>query len=358
MMKKILAFSFLFVSLNMLSAQVNYVADGLLKQSVVSKQFAGVAAAVMQNGSMMWEAGAGYANLEEELPFTPSTKTRIASLVKPMTAIAIMQLVEQGKVELDVPIEAYLPSYPQNQKAKITIRQLLKHTSGTPSYKGMKEINNMVQYDSLAEAVKLFSSRELISLPGKEYHYSSYGYVLLGYIIEQVTGMSYGDYMQRYIWDKAGMSNTGIEEYATEYANKSLLYRKKDNGKFYEEEKTNLSDRVPGGGVYSTVEDLIKFSIAVADNKLIKESSLDMMLIPLKEMNESNNYGLGWSIYGEKQGYYYAFGHSGSQRGASAQLIFLPTHNASIVVVANTTDAAIAIKRMCLKLDELFFDPN
>jgi CubicO group peptidase (beta-lactamase class C family) len=357
-MKKIIALFFLFVSAQFLAAQVNLVADSILTKSVTSKQFAGISAAVMQNGTVLWEGGAGYSNINEQTLFNPTTKTRIASLIKPMTAIAIMQLYEKGRLELDVPIQAYLPSYPQNQKAKITIRQLLNHTSGTPSYKGMKEINNKVQYDSIAEVVRLFENRDLLSVPGKEYHYTSYGYVLLGYIIEQVSGMSYGDYMRKFIWDRAGMSNTGIEEYSSDYQNKSLLYRKNDKGKFYEEEKTNLSDRIPGGGVYSTTEDLMKFSKAVVENKLISESTLEMMLIPLKEMNESNNYGLGWSIYGEKQGFYYAFGHSGSQRGSSAQMIFIPNRNACIVVVSNTNDASIAVKRVCLKLNEIFFEPN
>jgi CubicO group peptidase (beta-lactamase class C family) len=355
-MKKIGVFLFLLVSVQLLNAQVKNVADSILEKSVVNKQFAGIAAGVLQNGKVSWEDGAGFSDMNQELPFTPSTKTRIASLVKPMTAIAIMQLYEKGKVDLDVPIQRYLPDYPQKEKGTITIRQLLQHTSGTPAYKGMKEINNKVQYDSIAAAVAIFKNRELVSFPGKEYHYSTYGYVLLGYIIEEVSGMSYGDYMQKFIWDKAGMSNTGIEDFTADYPGKSLLYRKNDKGKFYEEEKTNLSDRIPGGGVYSTLDDLLKFAKAILENKLIKESTFDLMLIPPKEIDETNNYGLGWNMYTEKQGFTYAFGHTGSQRGSSGQLIILPNRNACIVVISNTTDASLNIKRLSLKLNEVFFE--
>jgi CubicO group peptidase (beta-lactamase class C family) len=227
----------------------------------------------------------------------------------------------------------------------------LEHTAGIPSYKA-KEVNNEIQYNSITEAVAIFQDRDLVSYPGEEYHYASYGYVLLGLIIEKVSGISYAEYMQLYIWDACGMNNTGIEEFSVVYPNKSLLYTTSASGYFMEAKQTNLSDRIPGGGVYSTLEDLLKFTKAILSNSLITNSTLQQMLIPIDAIEGKNNYGLGWSIYGEKQGYQYGFGHTGSQRGAANQLIIIPDQKASIVVLSNTSGSLSHVKKVSVDLYE------
>lgn len=326
-------------------------ADFLLEKNYNANKFAGIAAGVSRNDSLLWKGGEGHCNIEKNILFTPETKTRIASLIKPMTAVAIMQLYEQGKIDLDVPIQRYVPEFPKKEKGDFTTRQLMEHTAGIPSYKP-KEVNNEIQYDDIEAAVAIFQDRDLVSYPGEEYHYTSYGYVLLGRIIEKISGINYEDYMQKNIWDPAGMTDTGIEEYSVNYTNKSLLYTTTASGYFIETQKTNLSDRVPGGGVYSTVDDLLKFGEAILSNKLISAPTLEEMLIPITQMEGKKNYGLGWSIYNEKQGFDYAFGHSGSQRGAASILVIIPDQQACIIALSNTSGTSSAIKKVSVDLYE------
>ena len=128
------------------------------------------------------------------------------------------------------------------------------------------------------------------------------------------------------------------------YTGKSLLYKKNKDLSFSKLDPTNLSDRIPGGGVYSTVEDVLKFGNAVLNNVLIEEGTLKQMLVDPEDTIDDSNYGLGWYIYTEKQDYGDAFGHTGSQRGASGQLILIPEDNMVIVVLSNTSSVTKYIK--------------
>ena len=126
------------------------------------------------------------------------------------------------------------------------------------------------------EVVELFQDRPLKFQPGSSFHYASYGYVVLGRIIEQVSGMTYEAYMQKHIWDRVGMKNTGVEKFDQAYDDKSQLYRA-EKGKTKIARKNNLSNRVPGGGIYSNVEDLLKFGEGILNHLFVKASTLEMM---------------------------------------------------------------------------------
>lgn len=329
---------------------LNTFGDSLVEKQVQEKKCVAIAAALSIDGETLYKGGAGYSDVENKKSFESNTPTRIASIIKPMTAIAIMQLVEQNKIDLDEPIQEYIPQFPVKDQGNITVRQILSHTAGIPSYSGMKEIDNQINYPTLSDAVAIFANRDLVSIPGTEYHYTSYGYTLLGLIIEKVSGKSYEDYMQENIWDKAEMNNTGIEVYGVSYPNKSLLYKKNKDKSFSKLEATNLSDRTPGGGVYSTVEDVLKFGNAVLNNQLIRESTLNQMLVDPENTIDKSNYGLGWYVYTEKKGVEYAYGHTGSQRGASGQLIIIPEDNMVVVVLTNTSSQSKVIKNTASSL--------
>lgn len=199
------------VTNNQLTAGYAKAGSDLLEQAIADGQVMGLAAGFSRLGKTTWLQGAGYRDAKNQDPFTATTLTRIASIAKPFTAIAVMQLYEQGKIDLDQPLQTYLPGFPIKKEGTITVRQLLNHSAGIDDYQSTKERENTVDYPSLAAAVTLFQDRDLVAPPGTTFHYTTYGYVILGRVIESVSGLSYEEYLQTHIWAPAGMENTSIE---------------------------------------------------------------------------------------------------------------------------------------------------
>ncbi len=328
-------------------------AQALLDDAISDGQFAGVAAGFSVDGQIAWTGSAGYSDQENDQKAEVDMLTRTASLAKPMTAICIMQLVERGLIDLDAPIQTYLPDYPKKPEGEITTRHLLQHSAGISGYKNAKERENKTGYASLKEVVDVFKDRDLLASPGEEFHYTSYGYVVLGLIIEQVSGMSYEAYIQKNIWDKCGMKNTSIERFGETYSNKSKLYHINKKGKIREVKQSNLSNRVPAGGFQTTITDILRFGEAVLNHSLISENSLSSMLVAPDIKNPGTSYGLGFGLYGEHPKYGNAFGHEGGQVGATTFLVFLPQEKTVIAVLANTSGAFKDVLRIALSMYDL-----
>ena len=325
-------------------------AQALVNAPFAADAFTGAAAGFAIDGELVWQYGVGLSDASKKEAFRPSTRTRIASIAKPMTAIAIMQLVEQGSLDLDLPILTYLPEFPVKKEGAITTRQLLQHTAGIGEYASAKERENQFHYATLLDAIAIFKDRDLISVPGAAFHYSTYGYVLLGAIVEKVSGQTFASYMQSRIWDVAGMLDTGV---GTDREGHAALYHSNGKGKISETKVTDLSDRVPGGGFYSTLTDLLKFGNAVLDGSLISPASLTEMIMDPGIKTDGNGYGMGWYLFGENPKYGNVFGHNGSQAGASTFLMLLPEQRTAIAVVSNTSNALPAVTGITVGL----FDP-
>ncbi len=337
MTKNVLASLILLLSFSSGIAQNQHKkADQLLKKMVSEKNIVGISAGYAIDGVVKWQNSFGHSNLAEKIPFTETTLTRTASIAKCMTAIAVMQLVEQGLIDLDAPIQHYLPEFPEKKEGDITTRQLLAHTSGIDAYESAKEAESKIDYPNLKEAINVFQDRDLLFKPGTDFFYTTYGYVVLGRIIEAVSQSSFEEYMQKNIWDKAGMENTGVEKFSATYKNKSSLYHFQKK-KTKAAKKNNLSNRTPGGGFYTTLNDLIKFGNAVIENKLIKEGAFHLMIEKQFEEKEGNPYGFGWFLYGPKPNENVVIGHGGEQTGAATQLMIIPKSKTVVAVLANTS---------------------
>jgi len=296
----------------------------------------GITAGYSVDGEIKWTGSEGFACEDDRSPFSTTTLTRIASISKNFTAVAIMQLVEQDLVSLDDPIVKYLPELPDD-KRMITVRQLMAHTAGIPQYQNKKEMENEIHYASLEEAMAVFIDRPLLFEPGSSYFYTTYGYVVLGRIIESVANMRYSEYMKANLFDKAGMDHTDVEEIREVYPNKSCLYHKSGRKKVREGNQNDLSNRIPGGGFYSTLEDLIRFGNALVDGRLITLESLDILRQPQDVAYDGNKYGLGWYLYGPAPYENLVIGHSGGQTGCSSQLMIVPKTKTVVVVLSNTS---------------------
>ncbi|MFS4491387.1 serine hydrolase domain-containing protein [Maribacter sp. 2308TA10-17] len=333
------AFGILFLVSLITTAQENRPEASTILESLVNENMAvGGAIGYSIGDSILWNSARGYSDKKAQRPFETHTKLRMASIAKSMTALAAMQLVEKGKLDIDVPIQNYIPDYPKHSGTQITTRHLLSHTSGISGYKNTKESNTQTEYASLYEAIDIFKDRELVFEPGTKYSYTTYGYTVLGVIIEKVSGQTFEKYMQHNIWDKAGMKNTGVDKFGIQVEHESRLYhRKKGKGKAKEGPENNLSNRIPGGGLYTTIEDILKFGKAVLNDVFVSKETLDLMRQHHSLEKERNAYGFGWFLYNPKPNEGAVIGHSGGQMGCSSFLLIVPEKKVVAAVLTNTS---------------------
>lgn len=333
-------------------AEANAILDNLVNENMA----VGCAIGYSIGDSIQWNSAKGYSDKKAQLPFETHTKLRMASIAKSMTALAAMQLVEKGKLDIDVPIQTYITDYPKHPKKQITTRHLLSHTSGISGYKDTKEANTQTEYKTLEGAMNIFKDRELLFEPGTQYSYTTYGYTVLGVIIEKVSGETFENYMQKNIWDKAEMKNTGVDKFGIQLKNESQLYhRKRGKGKSKEGPENNLSNRIPGGGLYTTIEDILKFGKAVLNNVFVSKETLDMMRQHHSLEKERNAYGFGWFLYNPKPNEGAIIGHSGGQMGCSSFLLIVPEKQTVCAVLANTSRVEVgsyAMQLLKLALEE------
>ncbi|OAV45153.1 serine hydrolase [Lewinella sp. 4G2] len=332
-------------------------ADAIIAQSVEARDFAGLSAGIFIDDKIRWAGGGGYLNVAERTPATKDMLHRIASISKPMTAVAILQLARAGKLDLGASIDTYLPDSKIRSKDKITVRQLLNHTSGIKAYASEKEFVNFVEYPNSAAAMDIFQTRKLRFKPGKGFQYTTYGYTVLGAIIEAVTGDSYAAYMRKNVWEPAGMINTDIEVAGKSYPNKSSLYGMTATGDFQDDPQDNLSNKYAGGGIHSTAEDLLRFGQAILDNELLTEAELKSMRKYPDIARHDTPYGLGWYVH-ESADFGRVVRHGGAQSGTSTYLTIYLDARVVVAIIGNTSGADMEIGGLRYQLGRTALSPE
>ncbi len=265
--------------------------DGLMKQYYDYGQFNG-SILVAEKGKIIYEKGFGMANMEWSLPNQPDTKFRIGSITKQFTAALILQLVEEGKVKLDGKLSDYLPDYRKDTGSKVTIHQLLNHTTGIPSYTNRSDFMAEISRDpySVADFVKKFASDDLEFEPGTKFSYNNSGYFLLGAVIEKVTGKSYADVLTERIFKPLGMTNSGYDNQSSLLPKRANGYQKTSVG-FVNAAYLDMSLPYSSGSLYSTVSDLFKWDQSLYEDKILSAESKKLMFTP-----GLSNYGYGFGI--------------------------------------------------------------
>ncbi|MGB6874884.1 MAG: serine hydrolase domain-containing protein [Candidatus Acidiferrales bacterium] len=304
---------------------------------LLARGIPGLAVAVAVDGHLVYAEGFGYADLEERVPAWPTTKFRIGSISKTLTAAALMQLVEQGKIDLDAPVQKYVPSFP-DKGAKITPRLLAGHLAGIRHYKG-DEFFITHHYDSVLEGLKIFENDPLVSPPGTAFHYSSYGFDLLSAVIESTSGENFLDYMQAHVITPLGLVDTTPDE------NRPIITQR---SRFYEREKDGANENAPyvdnsykwaGGGFLSTPEDLVRFGSALLRPGFLTENSLHQLFTSQKtNSGQETGYGIGWFIHKSESGQR-IYEHSGGSVGGTSQLIIYPDSRVVVALTTNLSDA-------------------
>src|SRR5271165_7559990 len=221
----------------------------------------GLALAVAVDGKIMYSEGFGYADLEERVPVWPTTKFRIGSISKPLTATGLMQLVEAGKVDLDAPVQKYVPSFP-DKGAPITVRMVAGHLAGIRHYQG-QEFANQKHYTNVLEGLKIFENDPLVSPPGAKFNYSSYGFNLLSAVIEAASGEEFLPYMQAHVFTPLGLAHTTADQNTRIIEQRSRFYELPKDGAVENAIYVDNSYKWAGGGFLSTAEDLVRFGSAM-----------------------------------------------------------------------------------------------
>jgi CubicO group peptidase (beta-lactamase class C family) len=245
---------------------------------------------VAEGGSVIYSKGFGYADFENKIPNTPQTKFRLASITKQFTAALIMQLVEKGKIQLDGRLSGYLPYYRKDIGDKITIHQILSHTSGLANYTDKRELNEAGGKVEPKDFIIKYCSDNLISEPGTSWAYSNTGYFILGAVIEEITGKTYEQNLQENILTPLEMTNTGMEQTGRAYDNMAKGYINAF-GEYIPAKPAEMSIPFSAGAMYSTLEDMYKWDRALYTEKILTKASLEKMFTPVM-----NDYGYGWRI--------------------------------------------------------------
>ncbi len=282
-----------------------------------------------------WTKGFGYADLEHKVPVKPHTLFRMASITKPMTAVAIMKLAQDGKLNLDDDVQKYVPYFPR-KKWPITIRHLLGHLSGISHYRKEEIELHLKTYHNTRQAIDIFKDWELEAEPGTKFIYTSYGYNLLGAVIEGASGQSYSQYMTENIWKPLGMSETRMDIADDIIPNRTRGYRYMD-GKIKNCEFIDISSRFAGGGTLSTVIDLLKFSRGLDKGKVIPLEAQKKMYTSMTTKDKRyTEYGMGWAK--DYLSGFWNISHSGGQAGTSTYILRFPDENAAAAVAINLQD--------------------
>jgi CubicO group peptidase (beta-lactamase class C family) len=298
-----------------------------------------VTVAVATDGEMRWSQGFGLADMENFVPAKATTVYRLGSISKPITAVAAMQLWEAGKLDLDAPVQKYVPSFPEKPEGTITARLLLAHMGGIRHYRG-DEIGSTRHYADLAEPLKIFAADALIAPPGTKYSYTTYGYNLLGAVVESAAGQRYLDYVKAGILDPAGMDRLRDDNRIAVVLNRANGYSRQSDGQVVNCGLADTSNKIPGGGFAGTAPDLVKFALAVRSGKILKPSTAEVMFAPQKTSDGKRvGYGLGWAI--ETLNGRTAVGHGGGQQGTSTMLLMLPQEGHVVAAMCNLDGAGM-----------------
>lgn len=298
----------------------------------------------------LWAKGYGYSDLENMVKTKPESAFRLASITKTLTAIAVLQQVEAGRLDLDAEVQKYVPYFPQ-KKWPVKVGQLLGHLGGISHYKNYDQEGHFKQQMDTQEAIAVFKDFDLIAEPGTTYHYSSYGYNLLGAVIEGATGTTYSDYLQENILKPLNMFATRLDNPDDLIPNRVRGYRLL-KGKIKNSEFINISSRFAGGGTRSTVLDLLKFAQGICDGQLLQPATWHTMFTSQATKDGlATGYGQGWRV--EPLRGHFMVSHGGSQAETRTYLAIFPTENFAVAVGSNLEGSNPA--RYARRLTEIIF---
>jgi D-alanyl-D-alanine carboxypeptidase len=307
----------------------------LLREAAAADRFSGVVL-VEKNGQVLFSRACGLADRERGIPNTLQTRFRIGSMNKMFTGVAVLQLAEAGKVELTAPLGEYLTDYRNKDVAtKVTVHHLLTHTGGTGDIFGPQFRAQRLELRTLDDYVQLYGDREPEFEPGSRWQYSNYGYILLGALIENVTGQTYYDYVHAHIYEPAQMTATGSQPEHERVPGLSVGYTKPPGtGSWVPNTETLPYRGTSAGGGFSTAGDLARFARALLDHQLLSPDSTRLLITGKVDAATGRRYAYGFGNWGGSGGTG-SVGHGGGAPGMNGDLRIYPQSGYIMVVLAN-----------------------
>ena len=308
--------------------------EALIRQSMATSHAPGGTFAIGLDARVVWTKGFGLADVENRVPATPDTTYRSASIGKPMTATAVMELRDRGRLDIDVPIQKYCPRFPE-KPWPITARDLLSHSSGIRAPNETDELHNTRHFDRVADALELFDRDPLAMRPGTDMLYTTWGYVTLGCVLEGATGEEYRALMKRMIFDPAAMAHTRDDDPRAIIPNRAHGYVI-ENGALRNSAWADMSSKLPAGGWVTTAPDLVRFMDAWMSGTFVSAKTQAEMLTPYvlpRHNGTVDGYGMGWFIddyHGMRAGL-----HGGGTPQVSGIAFFVPEKKLAVAGIFN-----------------------
>lgn len=335
-------FSLLFALITHAQSKVNQL-DKLLNKYQETVKFNG-SVLVADQGKVIYKKGFGMANMEWDIPNAGDTKHRLGSVTKQFTAMLILQLAAEGKIDLEAPISTYLPDYPKAKADIITTHHLLTHTSGIPNYTAFPNFfaEESQKYYAPDDFIKLFQDKDLEFTPGESFNYSNSGYFLLGVIIEKLSGKTYAEMLQKKIFIPLEMSNSGYDTHDQILKKRATGYEKLGTS-YANSRYLDMSIPYAAGSLYSTVEDLHKWDQALYTNKLLPQEYMELFFKKHTNAMGSRGYAYGWMVgktpVGNTNDSIAVIAHGGGINGFNT-FISRATSDKSLIVLLNNTGGA------------------
>lgn len=329
---------------------------------LAQRQIPGMAVAVAVEGRIVWSEGFGYADRDKRVPVTAQTKFRIQSVSKTLTTAALARLHEAGRIDLDAPIQTYVPSFPDKGHV-ITARQLASHRAGIRAYRDDNEALNTKHYRTVTESLEEFRDDPLEFVPDSEFLYSGYGYVLLSAAIEGAAGEDFLSCMRRTVFVPLAMSDT-VEDRVDEPAPHQSKSHDIEtpyslDGTMVESPRIDFSCKYAAGGFLSTAEDLVRFGSAFIQSRegsYLQPQTLELLFAPRSRQGGLIGYGLGWMTARDLHLRRVCF-NFGAGSGGSSVLAVYPEVDVSIALLANLGHAQFSMERLFGMTNPFLSDP-
>ena len=316
---------------SLVSAQTDQI-DNYIQFEMNKRQIPGLALVVIRDGEVIKMKGYGFANLEHDVPVKPDTVFELASVTKQFTAAGVMLLVEEGKVKVEDPISQYLPNAPEYWK-DIAVRHLLTHTSGLPNlengFQALRKGGARLNYTT-TQLYNAAKNDPMSFAPGERWQYSDVGYFLLGMIIEKASGQPYRNFLASRFFEPLGMASSSVLDQSVVLKSRAAGYTLR-NGQIVSIRRVIQVELPSHYGIFSTVQDLVKWDNALAAGKVVQQSSLDQMWTPVKlNCGGSFLYGFGWGME-ERRGHW-MITHSGI---TGTEYTRFPDDKLTVIVLTN-----------------------
>ncbi len=308
-------------------------AERLVQRFMKSHKIPGLSVAVGKGGKIVWRKGFGLADVEKNIPVTVNMRFRIGSVSKTVTSAAVGRLLDQGKLDLDAPVQTYIPTFPE-KRWPITTRQTMGHLAGIRHYRGNEMLNNTF-YPNVGSGLTIFENDTLLHKPGSKFRYSSYGWNLVSAIIEGAGGIDFLAYMEDTVFTALGMETLMAEHRDSTLSPIASFY-------IIEKRKAVLAPKVDnsykwaGGGFVGTTTDLVDFIHNIYGSSFLSESALAELQRPLRLNNgKTTKFGLGWR---HQKDFWRneIIGHAGGSVGGRAMLIHYPEKDVTVAILVNS----------------------